>query len=227
MKTMEFIESYRPCSDGISWALSVSADMADVWDTLIRERRYGWLLWVVRNYDGIPTAKLLQLACQFVRKTPTLDGRTVWQYLTDTRSRKAVETVERFAIGAATREETFAAYHAAKAAAPVEDTRVANHDHGVAIAYTARIVTAAALRSNFYTPAHTFSPVTLVTQAAAYTVAITTTTVGYNTTHDIASTFLTEAYRGYVPTRHEKARSWAQDAQVRLIAELGNPFMSL
>ena len=56
-------------------------------------------------------------ACWCIRNTSISGGRTVWDLLSDPRSRNAVETAERFAQGEATREELAAARSAAWAAA--------------------------------------------------------------------------------------------------------------
>ena len=56
-------------------------------------------------------------ACWCIRNTSISGGRTVWDLLSDPRSRNAVETAERFARGEATREELAAAWAAAGDAA--------------------------------------------------------------------------------------------------------------
>lgn len=56
-------------------------------------------------------------ACAIVRKTPISGNKTVWDLLTDERSRNAVEVSEQFAIGKATQEELGAARRAATQAA--------------------------------------------------------------------------------------------------------------
>ena len=58
------------------------------------------------NWDE-RTARLF--ACWCVRNTPLEDGRTVWDLLTDDRSRNAVKIAEQFANGKATKEELAAA----------------------------------------------------------------------------------------------------------------------
>ena len=76
-------------------------------------------LWVALKLLDDRSRRLI--ACQFVRRTPLADGRTVWDLLTDERSRNAVEVAERFADGEATEgeltEASAAAWDAARAAA--------------------------------------------------------------------------------------------------------------
>ena len=55
--------------------------------------------------------------CWCVRNTPITGGKTVWDLLTDVRSRNAIEVAERFTRGEVTREELDAAWAAATAAA--------------------------------------------------------------------------------------------------------------
>jgi hypothetical protein len=115
VETLDFCKEHRACRGGSAWALSVSDDMADVWDALIDQHKYEWLLWVAERVLDDRTLRLL--ACRFVRETPLADGRKVWDLLTDERSRKAVEVAERHADGLATYDELAAVWAAAWAAA--------------------------------------------------------------------------------------------------------------
>ena len=117
MTTDEFCTKHNACTDGRNWALSVSPDMAVVWDAMIEQRKIEWLCWTAGR-EGVLTEKQLRLlACQFVRETPLADGRKVWDLLADERSRNAVVVAERFANGEATESEFDAARAAARAAA--------------------------------------------------------------------------------------------------------------
>lgn len=71
--------------------------------------------WVVTQL--LPPRERRLYACWCVRNTPLGDGRTVWDLLTDPRSRHAVEVAERYADGLATDEELDAARAAARNAA--------------------------------------------------------------------------------------------------------------
>ena len=117
MKTADFIREHNACREGAEWALSVSDDMADVWDALIKEGKHGWLLWVVTRPGVVSAPTLRRLACRFIRETPVGGGKTVWDLLTDARSRKAVEVSEAYADGKATEAELDAAWAAADAVA--------------------------------------------------------------------------------------------------------------
>jgi len=55
--------------------------------------------------------------CWCIRNTKISNGRTVWDLLTDPRSRAAVEMAEKFALGKATKEQLAAAWDAAGDAA--------------------------------------------------------------------------------------------------------------
>ena len=61
--------------------------------------------------------ELRLFACWCVRNTPLVDGRVVWDLLTDKRSRTAVEVAELYADGLATYNELAAAWDAARDAA--------------------------------------------------------------------------------------------------------------
>ena len=97
------------CQEAIEWA----ADKP-TWDSVIRQcNQPDWLLWLDQRLNILTDSERRLLACWFVRNTPIGDGRTVWDLLTDDRSRKAVEVAERHARGEATDEERAAAWHAA------------------------------------------------------------------------------------------------------------------
>jgi hypothetical protein len=67
--------------------------------------------------DAAIDERILRLfACKCVRETPVGEGRTVWDLLTDERSRNAVDVAERYAIGQATQDELAAAWAASVAA---------------------------------------------------------------------------------------------------------------
>lgn len=113
MKTTDFLRKHKACEEGAKWALSVSNDMAVVWDALIEQGNHSWLLWTATRPGVFPDAALRKMACRFVRETPLMDGRAVWDLLTDERSRKAIEVAETYADGKATDEELNSARSAA------------------------------------------------------------------------------------------------------------------
>ena len=117
MKTKDFLKKYEACTEGAKWALSIGGDMADVWDAMIEQGKQEWLVWTVTRPNVFTDSVLRKLACRFIRETPLHDGRTVWDLLTDERSRKAIEVAEAYADGKATYEELEAACAAAYAAA--------------------------------------------------------------------------------------------------------------
>jgi len=106
-----------------------------------------WMIWALVQLK-VPDAQLRKLACRFVRETPLADGRTVWDLLTDERSRNAVEVAERYAECDATDSElataraaAWAAWAAARAAA-----RDAARDAAGAAAWAAWAAARAAAR---------------------------------------------------------------------------------
>ena len=117
MKTKDFIKKHNACKAEAEWALSVSEDMSVVWDALIEEGKYNWLLWLVTQSGVFPDSVSRKLACRAIRETPLLDGSgKVWDLLMDKRSRTSVEVAERYAEGLATDGELSVAHVAADAA---------------------------------------------------------------------------------------------------------------
>jgi hypothetical protein len=111
MKTKEFLDTYNACYDLRSYALSISDNMADVWDRLVSDQKITWLLWATEY--AMPKKCLRLMACRFVRETPIANGGTVWDLLTDERSRNAVDISERFAKGDASKDELEDAFESA------------------------------------------------------------------------------------------------------------------
>ena len=114
--TIEDIRSWNPCYDPSEylpegWS-GTALDILAVEDAPAED-----LLWCVLREGVLDPINLRLAACAFVRRTPLADGRTVWDLLTDERSRNAVDIAERYARGAATDEELAAARAATGAAA--------------------------------------------------------------------------------------------------------------
>ena len=109
----EFCEKFNACPEGREWAMQYPT-MIEVWEAVTANaEHYEWSLWLMTR-EGVFSDRALRLfACWCVRNTPTHDGRTVWDLLTDTRSRRAVEVAEAYARGEATHEELDAAWYAA------------------------------------------------------------------------------------------------------------------
>ena len=105
-------------------------------DKLVASERT--ILW---RLDAPTMNRVLRLwACWCIRNTKISVGRTVWDLLTDPRSRNAVEVAERFANGYATKEELAAAWDAARdaaVAAASDAARDAARDAAVAAAVAA------------------------------------------------------------------------------------------
>ena len=112
--TIDDIRRLRPCYDPSRYLAEdwtgTALDVLDVTDCPAADR-----IWVVLGMMSENDRRLA--ACCFVRHTPIGDGRTVWDLLTDERSKRAVEVAERFADGEASERELAAARDAASAAA--------------------------------------------------------------------------------------------------------------
>jgi len=140
ISTKDFCDQHEACVNGRKWALTIGDDMAVVWDAMITESRLDWLLWTATRQGVFPSSTLRLLACRFARETPLEDGRTVWDLLTDPRSRAVIEIAERHARGKATDSELAAARSAAWTAvwdAAAYVARVSARDAALAAAGTA------------------------------------------------------------------------------------------
>ena len=131
----------RPCYDPSRYLAEdwtgTALDVLDVTDCPAADR-----IWVVLGMMSENDRRLA--ACCFVRRTPIGDGRTVWDLLTDDRSRKAVEVAERFADGEATERELAAAWDAASAVAWAAASSVASAAAGAAASAAASAAARAA-----------------------------------------------------------------------------------
>jgi hypothetical protein len=205
MKTRDFLKKHDACIDGAKWALSIGEDMVDVWDAMIEQGKHDWLIWTATRPGVFPDSTLRKLACRFVRKTPLHDGRKVWDLLIDERSRKAVEVAEAYADGKATYEELQTAYTAADAAA--DAAYAAAYDAACNAAYAAVFAAAydaacnAAYAAVFAAAdAADAAYAARAARVAAYAAADDAAEAAYDAAYDVA------------------------EAQMKMIAELGNPF---
>ena len=110
-------EGRDACSEARKWMRSLGPDatMQDAWEKC---HRVDWMIWAAsdeRSKIGVNDQRWRLASCAIVRRT-TIRGRTLWDLLTDSRSRNAVDVSERFANGEASREELVAARVAARAA---------------------------------------------------------------------------------------------------------------
>jgi len=111
--TNEHLLDMGACRDAREWA-----DNYTTWEQIIGKcERSDWLLWLDTKMNILDDKERGLLAVHLVRTTPLPDGRTVYDLLTDERSRNALVVAERFAKGRATSEELAAAEDAARAAA--------------------------------------------------------------------------------------------------------------
>ena len=105
----DLLASLHACHRGREWAKPYKTAAA-AWAACVNAE---WMLWALdqTGYASTVAGKrtLRLFACACVRKTPLLDGGTVWDLLTDARLRGAVEVSERYARGQATEGERAAA----------------------------------------------------------------------------------------------------------------------
>ncbi len=226
MKTADFIREHHACRRGAEWALSISEDMADVWDAMIEQNRYDWLLWAAIQPGVFSDTVVRKLACRFVRETPLSDGRKVWDLLTDERSRKAVEVAERYEDGKATKKELAdarnAAYAADRAAYAAAGAAYFAYRAAAKAAYAVDAAAKAAYAVAY--DAHAAYAADRAAYAAAADAADAAAKAAYAVAYDAYDAHDADfaAYTAY--TAADAAKAAAKSAQVRMIAELGNPF---
>ena len=205
MKTKNFLKKHGACKAGAKWALSIGEEMDAVWDAMIERGKHEWLVWTATRPNVFTDSVLRKLACRFVRETPLADGRKIWDLLTDERSRRAVEVAEIYANGKATDGELQAAYAAAYAAADAADAAyAAARDAAYAAEADARDAEAAA--------------------DAAASAAYTAADAAYAADVAEVAAYAAEAAARDADAAARDAYDAAKAAQVRMIAELGNPF---
>jgi hypothetical protein len=106
MPPARFLRLIQACEEAVVFA-STEASCFDGWEHCPRA---DWLLWLLQNFGGQDTVKARLFACWCARETPLADGRKLWDLLTNTASRCAVEVAERYARGRASDEERIRAW---------------------------------------------------------------------------------------------------------------------
>jgi hypothetical protein len=228
MKTKDFLKEYGACNDGARWALSIGEEMDAVWDAMIERGKHDWLVWTATRPGVFSDSVLRKLACRFIRETPLHDGRKVWDLLTDESSRKAVEVAEAYADGKATSEDMDAAYATAYAAARAADAAArdaayaAARDAAYAVAFAAAD---AAARDAAYAAAYAAADAAARDAAYAADAAACAARAAFAAAR-AAFAAACAAFAAFAAASDaaDAAYDAAKAAQVRMIAELGNPF---
>jgi len=104
----ELILKLKPCNEALAW-MEQHPDLSvrELWDICPRAE---WMLGAVAKLDApVDPLIVVRLAVRFARDTPLGDGRTVWDLLTDERSRQGVEVAEAWLRGEITVDELDAA----------------------------------------------------------------------------------------------------------------------
>ncbi len=117
--TLTDIRSWGPCYDPAKWLPQGETDWSGTALDILDRKQVPAAdrLWAILRPEVLDGATLRLCACAVVRETPLGDGRTVWDLLTDERSRRAVEVAEQYARGEASHEKLNAARTAAGDAA--------------------------------------------------------------------------------------------------------------
>jgi hypothetical protein len=99
----------QACEEGVTW-VSPLVTCTQAWEACPRP---DWLLWLLDRFGLRDKVQARRFACWCARYTPLPGGGTVGDFLSDPRSREAIEVAERYADGRATEEERAAAWEAA------------------------------------------------------------------------------------------------------------------
>ncbi len=115
-----FIDKYAPCQKGADFARAFRT-MREVWNALAKGKGDpSWLVWLASRNGVVDRKVLVRATCAAVRTSPVGD-KTLWEHLTDERSRNAIIVAEAWVDGKATlddaRKAAKAAYDAAYATA--------------------------------------------------------------------------------------------------------------
>ena len=155
---IKFLEQHHACATAMEFILS-APDRETAWNTC---NRSDWMIWFLRSIRFSDQKVWRLFACWCVRNTPTNDGRTTWDLLSDPRNRDAVEVAERFANGEASAKELNVARNAAADAAA---------DAAAAAAYSAAAYSAAAYSAADAAADAAYSAAAAADAAAAYSAA--------------------------------------------------------
>jgi len=107
---LDYIRRRRACAQGMA-----IAEQHETLTEAIRACPLEYKLWALGNL--MPQRIRVGIAAHIVRHTPLADGRTVYDLMTDERSRAALDVCDRYAAGAATDDDLTAAWAAARDAA--------------------------------------------------------------------------------------------------------------
>lgn len=152
MTIEQFCEIHNACKEGRDWAIANCKTMTECWANLPPS----YLIWTATR-PNVLSEKELRLFAVFC-------CREVWHLLIDERSRNAVEVIERFANGQASKEEMHVAYLAAVDAA---------REASCAAAYAAANAAADADATAYAATNSAYAAASAAANAAAYTATYT------------------------------------------------------
>ena len=110
MNPIHKLKKLKACSEAVDWA------EGKTWEEMWTTCEHGdWMMWLLGKLN-FPKKRIVKINCRIIREQKAGEG-TVWDLLTDERSRAYVELLERWAAGEEiTEEQMAAAARAARAA---------------------------------------------------------------------------------------------------------------